>query len=52
MDVEPEKGASGMTLELEETMKNMMKNQKLSDNPTLTHRLLKLIVEVKALNSC
>ncbi|KAK4001914.1 hypothetical protein OUZ56_003779 [Daphnia magna] len=51
-DVEPEKGASGMTLELEETMKNMMKSQKLSDNPTLTHRLLKLIVEVKALNSC
>ncbi|XP_057377316.1 uncharacterized protein LOC130698644 [Daphnia carinata] len=50
-DVEPEKGASGMTLELEETMKNMMKSQKLSDNPTLTDRLLKLIVEVKALNN-
>ncbi|KAI9561519.1 hypothetical protein GHT06_012478 [Daphnia sinensis] len=51
-DVEPEKGASGMTLELEETMKNMMKSHKLSDNPTLSDRLLRLIVEVKALNNC
>lgn len=50
-DVEPEKGASGMSLELEESMKNMVTSTKLSNNPVLSNRLLRLILEVKALNS-
>ncbi|KAI9561522.1 hypothetical protein GHT06_012481 [Daphnia sinensis] len=49
-DAETVKGESGFSLELEETMKNMAANRKLSDNPMLTDRLVKLISEVKALN--
>ncbi|XP_057373635.1 uncharacterized protein LOC130694575 [Daphnia carinata] len=49
-DAETIKGESGFSLELEETMKNMTASQKLSDNPNLTDRLVKLISEVKALN--
>ncbi|KAK4001916.1 hypothetical protein OUZ56_003781 [Daphnia magna] len=49
-DAEPVKGETGFSLELEETMKNMMATRKLSDNPILTDRLVKLISEVKDLN--
>ncbi len=38
-----------MSLEAEESMRNMMASQKLSDNKLLTDRLIKLIDEVKAL---
>lgn len=49
-EVEPVKGESGMSLEMEETYKNMMATYVLSDSPALSDRILKLILEVKALN--
>ncbi|XP_057377312.1 uncharacterized protein LOC130698641 [Daphnia carinata] len=50
MDVEPVKGESGMSLEMEETYKNMMATYVLSDSPALSDRILKLILEAMALN--
>ncbi|EFX81341.1 hypothetical protein DAPPUDRAFT_242233 [Daphnia pulex] len=49
-DEEKVKGESGMSLDVEESMRNMMSSQKLSDNPVLTDRILRLIDEVKTLN--
>lgn len=46
-----EKGAYGLSADLEGKMKDMMMSHKLSDSPILTHRLLSLMLEVKALNS-
>ncbi len=40
-----------MSQELQETMMNLMGSHKLSDNVKLTDRILRLIIEVKALNS-
>lgn len=40
-----------MSQELQETMMNLMGSHKLSDNAKLTDRILRLIIEVKALNS-
>lgn len=47
---EGEKGSSGMSLEMETKMIDMFKALKISDNPLLTDRLLKLAVELKTLN--
>ncbi|XP_057377313.1 uncharacterized protein LOC130698642 [Daphnia carinata] len=48
--VEPVKGESGLSLEMEEKMKNMMATQALRASSALSDRILKLIMEVKALN--
>lgn len=50
-DVEPEKGLTGMPSEMEEFMKNTATSIKPSDSPILSNRLLRLILEVKALNN-
>ncbi|XP_057366178.1 uncharacterized protein LOC130687039 [Daphnia carinata] len=42
---------SGKSASFEETIKNMMTSHKLSDNPILTDRLLKLITEVYSLHN-
>lgn len=47
---EVEKGFTGMSLEMETKMIDVFKTQKMSDNPLLTDRLLKLAVEIKTLN--
>jgi hypothetical protein len=46
------KGEMGISLEMEETMKNMMVSYELSDSSTLSESLIKLMDEVKALNCC
>lgn len=40
-----------MSAEVEETVMGLLGTQKLSKNKTLSQRLLRLILEVKALNS-
>ncbi|XP_046637597.1 uncharacterized protein LOC124315904 [Daphnia pulicaria] len=44
-------GESGMSVEMEETYKNMMKTFVLSDSPILSDRIMKLIDEVYHLNN-
>ena len=44
-------GESGMSLDMEEKYQNMMSTFKLSDSPILSTKILKLIEEVKSLNS-
>jgi len=46
-------GEHGMTVEMEEKMTNMIKNpsQKWSSNKILTDRMIKLVDEIKKLNS-
>ncbi len=46
-------GEFGMTVEMEEKMSNMVKNpsQKWSSNKILTERMIKLVEEIKRLNS-
>jgi hypothetical protein len=51
-NTEPIKGEMGISLEMEETMKNMMVSYELSDSSTLSESLIKLMDEVKALNCC
>jgi hypothetical protein len=48
-----EMGEFGMTVEMEEKMSNMVKNpsQKWSSNKILTERMIKLVEEIKRLNS-
>jgi hypothetical protein len=50
MGMETIKGQVGMSVEMEEMMKTLMASYKLSDNPILSDRILKLMDEVKALN--
>ncbi|EFX85098.1 hypothetical protein DAPPUDRAFT_314376 [Daphnia pulex] len=49
MGMETIKGEVGMSVEMEEMMKTLMASYKLSDNPILSDRILKLMDEVKAL---
>ncbi len=51
-NTEPIKGEMGISLEMEETMKNMMVSYELSDSSILSDRLIKLMDEVKTLNCC
>ncbi len=51
-NMETIKGEMGISLEMEETMKNMMVSYELSDSSTLSESLIKLMDEVKALNCC
>ncbi|EFX81550.1 hypothetical protein DAPPUDRAFT_317513 [Daphnia pulex] len=51
-NMEPIKGEMGISLEMEETMKNMMVSYELSDSAILSESLIKLMDEVKALNCC
>ncbi len=46
-------GESGMSVEMKEKMSNMAKNpsQKWSSNKILTDRMIKLVEEIKSLNS-
>ena len=46
-------GEHGMTVEMEEKMSNMIKNpsQKWSNNKMLTDLMVKLVEEIKSLNS-
>jgi hypothetical protein len=46
------KGEMGISLEMEETVKNLMASYKLSNSPFLSDRIIKLMDEVKALNCC
>ncbi|KAI9561520.1 hypothetical protein GHT06_012479 [Daphnia sinensis] len=49
-NVEPVKGESGMSLDMEEKMRNMMATRAQSNSSAQSDRILKLILEVKALN--
>ena len=49
-EADHEIGESGMSLRMEKTMESMAGTHRLSANPIVTERLLKLMDEVKALN--